>query len=77
MCYYSNVRRGYKMKIYSSREVIKQLQDDGWYLDSITGSHHHYKHPIKKGKTTVKHPTKAIPPKTLDSIQKQAGIKFE
>ncbi|MBL3592456.1 MAG: type II toxin-antitoxin system HicA family toxin [Synergistaceae bacterium] len=39
------------------------------------GSHHHFKHPTKPGKVTVKPPQKDIPPKTLDSIMKQAGLK--
>jgi len=51
------------LKSYSSREVIARLQDDGWRLITVEGSHHHFKHPVKKGKTTVKHPCKDIPPK--------------
>ena len=65
------------MKSYSSREVIAKLQDDGWYPMSIQGSHHHFKHPDKKGKTTVKHPCKDIPPKTLRSIEQQSGLSFK
>ncbi|MDR1689222.1 MAG: type II toxin-antitoxin system HicA family toxin [Clostridiales bacterium] len=64
------------MKSYSSREVITMLRADGWYLVSIEGSHHHFNHPVKKGKTTVKHPCKDIPPKTLRSIEKQSGLLF-
>ena len=64
------------MKSYSSREIIKLLQDDGWYEVNVTGSHHQYKHPIKKGRVTVKHPDKDIPRKTLDSIENQSGLKF-
>ena len=52
------------MKSYSSREVIKILQDDGWYLVAIEGSHHQFKHDVKPGKVTIKHPCKDIPPKT-------------
>lgn len=37
------------MKSYSSRELIKQLMDDGWYLVDIEGSHHQFKHKFKKG----------------------------
>ncbi|MBO5408888.1 MAG: type II toxin-antitoxin system HicA family toxin [Clostridia bacterium] len=64
------------MKSYSSREVIKILQEDGWYLVAIEGSHHQFKHDVKQGKVTIKHPCKDIPPKTLKSIGKQAGILF-
>ncbi len=64
------------MKSYSSREVIAMLKADGWYLVATEGSHHQYKHPTKLGKTTIKHPCKDIPPKTLKSIAKQTGIIF-
>ena len=64
------------MKSYSSREIIQALKADGWYEVNVTGSHHQFKHPIKKGRVTVKHPDKDIPPKTLKSIERQSGLKF-
>jgi predicted RNA binding protein YcfA (HicA-like mRNA interferase family) len=64
------------MKSYSSREVLSILNDDGWYLQSIEGSHYHFKHPTKQGKVTVKHPCKDIPPKTLKTIGKQSELSF-
>jgi len=40
------------MKNYSSREIIKILEKDRWYLIRylirIVGSHHHFLHPILK-----------------------------
>lgn len=57
-----------------SREIIRLLQADGWFLHSVTGSHHHFKHPSKPGKVTVPHPQKDMHPKTLKSIKQQAGI---
>mgnify|MGYP003296328823 FL=1 len=65
------------MKSYSSREVISLLTDDGWYEVAVSGSHHQFKHPLKKGRVTVKHPVKDIPTATLKSIEKQSGLKFE
>lgn len=65
------------MKSYSSREVIKMLKEDGWYLVDVTGSHHQFKHPTKKGRTTVKDSVKDIPIKTLRSIERQSGLKFQ
>lgn len=65
------------MKSYSSREVIKMLKEDGWYLVDVTGSHHQFKHPTKKGRTTVKDPVKDIPIKTLRSIERQSGLNFQ
>ncbi|MEG0494556.1 MAG: type II toxin-antitoxin system HicA family toxin [Clostridia bacterium] len=64
------------MKSYSSAEVIKRLKADGWFEVGVSGSHHQFKHPIKKGRTTVKHPDKDIPRKTLDSIEMQSGLRF-
>lgn len=60
----------------NAKQVIKILNQDGWYLDSQRGSHKYYKHPNKKGKVTVAdHGKKEIPPKTLNSIWKIAGLK--
>jgi predicted RNA binding protein YcfA (HicA-like mRNA interferase family) len=43
---------------------------------AVEGSHHHFKHPLKKGKTTVKHPLKDRPPKTLRAIEEQSGLSL-
>lgn len=65
------------MKSYSSREVIAALLADGWYeVPSAGSSHRQFKHPAKKGRVTVKHPCKDIPRKTLDSIERQSGLRF-
>ncbi|MES3673556.1 type II toxin-antitoxin system HicA family toxin, partial [Bacillus velezensis] len=54
----------------SSRDIIKLLTKDGWYLKRVVGSHHHFKHPTKPGTVTVPHPKK-VKPGTLNSILKQ------
>ena len=59
----------------SSSDVIRLLIDDGWLLDSTKGSHHHFKHPEKKGKVTVPHPKKDLPQGTVNAILKQTGLK--
>ena len=59
----------------SSTDVIRLLTDDGWYLYNVKGSHHHFKHPTKKGKVTVPHPRKDLPQGTVNSILKQMGVK--
>lgn len=64
------------MKSYSSREVIKILNADGWYEVRCVGDHHQFRHPTKPGLVTVTHPVKDIPRRTLGSIEKQAGIKL-
>jgi predicted RNA binding protein YcfA (HicA-like mRNA interferase family) len=58
------------------RDVLRRLRDDGWYLDRTQGSHRQFRHPVKPGLVTV--PGKAgddVPPGTLNSILKQAGLK--
>ncbi len=58
------------------RDVIKQLQDDGWVLQETKGSHRQFEHPDKPGKVTVPgHPGDDVPVGTLNNILKQAGLK--
>lgn len=63
-----------KKKGWSSRELIRLLEQDGWEAAGVTGSHHHYKHPRKKGKVTVPHPKKDLPEKTGKNILMAAGL---
>jgi len=63
-------------KSYSSREIIAMLHEDGWYEVSQEGSHRQFKHPTKKGKVTVQHPTKDIDIRNIKSIERQSGLKF-
>ncbi len=60
------------MKSYSSREVIKLLEEDGWYHVSSVGDHWHFKHPTNPAKVTVTRPVRDIPVKTLRSIRSQS-----
>ena len=58
------------------RDVIKRIEDDGWYQVTQKGSHRQYKHPTKLGKVTIAgHPGKDIPTGTLQEILRQAGLK--
>jgi len=59
----------------TSQEAIRMVQDDGWYLVAVKGSHHQFKHPTKPGRVTITPPRKDLPPGTLNSIRKQAGLK--
>ena len=58
-----------------SREIIKQLKQDGWEQVRVRGDHHQFKHPTKKGLVTVQHPKKDLRKDVLSSIKKQAGWK--
>ena len=64
------------MKGYSSKEIIKILEADGWYLVRIKGDHYHFKHPTKRGIVTAPHPNRNLKAGTLKSIEKQSGLKF-
>ena len=56
-------------------EVIKRLHADGWYeLPGKATSHIQLKYPTKQGKVTIANHPGDIPPFTLNSIWKQAGI---
>jgi predicted RNA binding protein YcfA (HicA-like mRNA interferase family) len=58
------------------RDVLKLLEADGWRVMRTTGSHRQLKHPVKSGTVTVAgKPNVDIPPGTLNSILKQAGLK--
>jgi predicted RNA binding protein YcfA (HicA-like mRNA interferase family) len=58
------------------RDIIKMIEDDGWYLVATRGSHRQYKHPVKKGRVTIAGSMNHdIAPGTLNSILKQAAIK--
>jgi predicted RNA binding protein YcfA (HicA-like mRNA interferase family) len=58
-----------------SRTLVKMIEDDGWCLHAVKGSHHQFKHPVKPGKVTIPHPKKDLPVATVSSILKQAGLK--
>ena len=65
------------MKSYSSREIIKILEADGWYLVNYEGSHRQFKHPTKKGKVTVNGSSSDdVWGFLLKSIENQSGLKF-
>jgi len=58
------------------RDVIKLIEDDGWYLVVTKGSHRQYKHPTKSGRVTIAgHPSDDLAPGTLNSVFKQARVQ--
>jgi predicted RNA binding protein YcfA (HicA-like mRNA interferase family) len=58
------------------QDVIGMIEHDGWRLVRTTGSHRQYRHPAKPGTVTVAgKPNLDVPPGTLNSILKQAGLK--
>lgn len=58
------------------RDVIKLIESDGWFRVRTRGDHRQFHHLIKSGTVTVAGQLAAdIPPGTLNSILKQAGLK--
>lgn len=60
------------------RETIRRVEDDGWRLERTKGSHMQFRHPTKPGTVTISAGGKLsreVPPGTLNSIKKQAGLK--
>lgn len=58
------------------RDILNELQRDGWIQVTSRGSHRQFKHPTKPGRVTVAgKPGDDVPTGTLNSILKQAGLK--
>jgi predicted RNA binding protein YcfA (HicA-like mRNA interferase family) len=57
------------------KELQKLLFEDGWKIKTQKGSHQQLIHPVKPGKVTVPVHGGDLPPGTLNSILKQAGLK--
>ncbi|MFM8703712.1 MAG: type II toxin-antitoxin system HicA family toxin [Planctomycetia bacterium] len=62
----------------SVRRLLRQLEDDGWVQVRQRGSHRQFRHPTKSGTVTVAGKESAdVPPGTLNSVLKQAGLKSQ
>ena len=59
----------------NSRKLIQLLEQDGWVRVAVKGGHWQFKHPTKKGRVTVPHPTRDLKLGTVSSIYRQAGWK--
>jgi len=60
------------------RDIIKILESHGWEQVRMKGSHRQFRHPDRPGTVTIAGNTNAdIPPGTLSSVLKQAGLSKE
>ena len=58
------------------QELINLLKDDGWSQVRMKGSHRQFHHLQKPGTVTVSgKPSVDVPPGTLASVLRQAGLK--
>lgn len=65
------------MKVVKVKKIIRDLKQDGWYLARVRGSHREFKHPTKKGVTTVNGKESGdISGFLLKSIERQSGLEF-
>ena len=58
-----------------SAQLIKQLEQAGWVLRGVKGSHHVYTHPERGGHISVPHPKKDLGMGLVQKLLKQAGLK--
>ncbi len=75
----ASVRRGLDAGgVVKVRDAIRVVEADGWRLDRQRGSHRIFRHDTKPGTVTVaEHPGDDVPPGTLASIRRQAGLSSE
>lgn len=65
------------MKVVKVSKILRDLRRDGWYLDRQKGSHRQFKHPAKKGTTTVNGGENYdVWGSLLKSIEEQSGLEF-
>lgn len=58
------------------KELIRLIESAGWTQVRMRGSHRQYRHPNMLGTVTVSGKLSAdVPPGTLASVLKQAGVK--
>lgn len=58
------------------KEILKILENDGWYIDRTTGSHRILKHPQKSGIVVLAgKPSKDLAEGTKKSIFSQAQLE--
>lgn len=60
----------------NSKQLIKQLENDGWVLRGVKGSHHIFVHSIKSGHLSVPHPKNDLGKGLVNTLLKQAGLKL-
>ena len=59
--------------IVKSRDIIREIEADGWVLDRVRGSHHVFKHPARPGHISVPHPKSDLGPGIVAQIRKAAA----
>lgn len=56
-----------------SRDILRRLQESGFELVSVRGSHHKFVNRISRRVVILTHPKKDLPLGTVRAIYRQAG----
>jgi predicted RNA binding protein YcfA (HicA-like mRNA interferase family) len=56
----------------NSRDIKRRLEQDGWILERVTGSHHVFKHPSIRNTVVLPHPKKDLGKGLVRNIYKCA-----
>jgi predicted RNA binding protein YcfA (HicA-like mRNA interferase family) len=56
----------------NSRDIKRRLENDGWVLERVTGSHHVFKHSIIRDTIVLPYPKKDLGKGLVRGIYKQA-----
>jgi len=59
----------------NSRDIKRRLEQDGWQLERVAGSHHVFKHPQSRETIILPHPRKDLGKGLVRAIYKQARWK--
>lgn len=62
------------MKAVSGKDMCRALEQRGWLLDRIRGSHHIYKNSSGSRVSVPVHGNKSLKPGTQRAIMKDAGL---
>lgn len=58
------------------RDIIRLIEQDGWYHVNTKGNHQQYKNPTRPGRVMIAgHQNDDLAPGALNSILKQAQLK--
>ncbi|OGH71173.1 MAG: hypothetical protein A2921_03135 [Candidatus Magasanikbacteria bacterium RIFCSPLOWO2_01_FULL_43_20b] len=59
----------------TSKQVIKLLQENGFILDHVSGSHYVFYQPLPEKRAVVPYHSKNLPIGTLKAILRAAGLE--
>ena len=59
-----------------SSELIKLLEEDGWVIKRIKGSHHQLRKEGVPFVITISHPTKDLSKHQINDAKKKSGLDF-